>query len=202
VVVGEDERGVQLARTRDRLGTGARLHDLEGLLVEHDLDGLQDRDAVIGDEDGVHAPPVYLVCAPDLKETATFAVVRYLAVEAGPFRLALPLEAVRQILDVGGEQASAPSDPRALGVTPCSLALLLGSQPSSPKPALLLFDGHSGPVLLSTCALGRVFDGVDPAPLPKTVACRWPGLIQGALDDAGLRLVLDPRVLMGLVEAL
>jgi hypothetical protein len=128
--------------------------------------------------------------------------VRYLAVDAGPFRLALPLEAVRQILDVGGEQAQAPSDPRALGVTPCSLAHLLGAQPSSQKPALLLFDGHTGPVLLSTCELGGVFEAANAAPLPKTVACRWPGLIKGAIDDNGLRLVLDERVLMGLVEAL
>lgn len=128
--------------------------------------------------------------------------VRYLAVEAGPFRLALPLEAVRQILDVGGDQTQAPQDPRALGVKPCSLAHLLGAQPSSPKPALLLFDGHTGPVLMSTCALGRVFDAQAATPLPKTVACRWPGLIKGAIDDNGLRLVLDERVLMGLVEAL
>ena len=132
--------------------------------------------------------------------------MRYLAVEAGPFRLALPLEAVRQILDVGGEQAVAPSDPRALGVLPCSLARLLGNEPRPARPALLLFDGHTGPVLLSTCILGRVLDAASPEPLPRTVACRWPGLIRGAIfdDDAGtrdVRLVLDPRVLMGLVEA-
>ncbi len=189
--------------------------------------------------------------------------VRYLAVRAGPFRLGLPLEAVRQILDAGGEQAQAPSDPRALGVLPLSLAELLGAEPLERRPALLLFDGHTGPVLLSTCVLGAVVDAPPPRPLPRTVACRWPGLIRGVIDDddataidtsaldtgavdtgardtgavdtgardtgardtgavdasaidAGdvdggaavarprrrrLRLVLDPRVLMGLVEA-
>lgn len=131
---------------------------------------------------------------------------RYLAVRAGPFRLALPLEAVRQILDVGGAQASAPSDPRALGVAPLSLARLLGSEPGPHRPALLLFDGLSGPALLSTCVLGNVIDADAPRPLPRTVACRWPGLVRGVLEDeprtkGGLRLVLDPRVLMGLVEA-
>jgi hypothetical protein len=135
-------------------------------------------------------------------------VDRFLAVEAGPFRLALPLEAVRQILDVGGELAQAPTDPRALGVEPHSLARLLGDAPSKQRPALLLFDGPIGPVLLSTCVLGRVFDAPAPKSLPRTVACRWPGLIRGALHDStlddvgGLRLVLDPRVLMGLVEAI
>jgi hypothetical protein len=130
-------------------------------------------------------------------------VDRYLGVDAGPFRLALPLETVRQILDVGGEQASAPTDPRALGVEPLSLATLLGAAPSDRRPALLLFDGHSGPVLLSTCLLGRVFEGAAPRPLPRTVACRWPGLVKGVVDESAgsLRLVLDPRVLMGLVEA-
>ena len=126
---------------------------------------------------------------------------RYLGVRAGPFRLALPLEAVRQILDIGGEQASAPSDPRALGVLPLSLARLLGSEPVARRPALLLFDGLSGPVLLSTCVLGGVVDADAPRALPRTVACRWPGLIRGVLEDDGLRLVIDPRVLMGLVEA-
>ena len=126
---------------------------------------------------------------------------RYLGVLAGPFRLALPLGTVRQILDVGGAQAEAPSDPRALGVLPLSLARLLGAEPAARRPALLLFDGHTGPVLLSTCVLGNVIDAPAPTPLPRTVACRWPGLIEGVIDDAGLRLVLDPRVLMGLVEA-
>ena len=131
---------------------------------------------------------------------------RFLGVLAGPFRLALPLETVRQILDVGGATAEAseraPTDPRALGVQPLSLAELLGAAPADRRPALLLFDGHTGPVLLSTCVLGAVIDAPTPTPLPRTVACRWPGLIQGVIDDGGqLRLVLDPRVLMGLVEA-
>lgn len=128
---------------------------------------------------------------------------RYLGVVAGPFTLALPLLTVRQILDVGGPSSMAPSDPRALGVEPISLARLLDKPAREGRPGLLLFDGHIGPVLLSVCGVSGVFDAPAPAPLPRTVACRWPGLVRGVLGEAGgaLRLVLDPRVLMGLVEA-
>lgn len=128
---------------------------------------------------------------------------RYLGVAAGPFALALPLLTVRQILDVGGVSSTAPSDPRALGVQPISLAALLDKPRQEGRPGLLLFDGHTGPVLLSVCGVTGVFDAGAPLPLPRTVACRWPGLIRGVLVDpaARLRLVLDPRVLMGLVEA-
>ncbi|MBI1944794.1 MAG: hypothetical protein HYS27_03810 [Deltaproteobacteria bacterium] len=128
---------------------------------------------------------------------------RYLGVSAGPFSLALPLLTVRQILDVGGASSMAPSDPRALGVEPISLARLLDKPAQPGRPGLLLFDGHIGPVLLSVCALSGVFDAPAPQPLPRTVACRWPGLVRGVLShpEGKLRLVLDPRVLMGLVEA-
>lgn len=128
---------------------------------------------------------------------------RYLGVAAGPYSLALPLLTVRQILDVGGAASTVPTDPRALGVAPISLAALLDKPPQPGRPGLLLFDGHSGPVLLSVCGVTGVFDAPAPSPLPKTVACRWPGLIRGVLaSEAGRqRLVLDPRVLMGLVEA-
>ena len=131
------------------------------------------------------------------------ATERYLGVEAGPYSLALPLLTVRQILDVGGASSTAPTDPRALGVAPISLAGLLDKPAQGARPGLLLFDGHSGPVLLSVCGVGGVFDAPAPRPLPKTVACRWPGLLRGvlALEAGALRLVLDPRVLMGLVEA-
>lgn len=125
---------------------------------------------------------------------------RFLAVDAGPFALALPLGSVRQILDIGGEQAQAPTDPRALGVEPISLAALLGAEPTTPRPALLLFDGLDGPVLLSVCALVGVFDAPLPAPLPETVACKWPGLITGIVRHEAARLALDARFLMGLVE--
>lgn len=128
---------------------------------------------------------------------------RFLAVDAGPFCLALPLGAVRQILDVGGEHGSAPLDARALGVVPLSLAALLGATPLAVRPALLLFDGLDGPVLLTVCALVGVFDAVEPAALPETVACRWPGLITGIVKHAqsdAPRLALDARFVMGLVE--
>ncbi|MDP2339670.1 MAG: hypothetical protein Q8O67_01825 [Deltaproteobacteria bacterium] len=125
---------------------------------------------------------------------------RYLGVDAGPFRLALPLGSVRQILDVG--QGDATLDPRALGVMPHSLAELLGEAPTSTRPAVLLFDGTDDPVVLTCCRLRGVVDAPRPRPLPQTVACRWPGLLQGTVDgDDGLILVLDSRVLMGLVEA-
>lgn len=126
---------------------------------------------------------------------------RYLSTDAGPFRLALPLSSVRQILDVGGGDTSL--DPRALGVEPISLAELLGASPTSTRPAVLLFDGTADPVVLTCCGLRGVVDADAPRPLPRTVACRWPGLLRGTIDDGGiLALALDARVLMGLVEGL
>lgn len=125
---------------------------------------------------------------------------RYLGIDAGPFRLALPLGSVRQVLDVGAGPAVV--DPRVSGVTPHSLAELLGAVPTSTRPAVLLFDGPADPVVLTCCKLRGVIDATAPLPLPKTVACKWPGLLQGSIDDAGgLMLVLDARVLLGLVEA-
>jgi hypothetical protein len=125
---------------------------------------------------------------------------RYLRVDAGPYRLALPLPSVRQILDTGG--GDAPLDPRAIGVMPHSLAVLLGSRPSSSRPAVLLFDGAKDPVVLLCCALLGVVDGLAPRPLPASVACRYPGLVAGTLDDGngGLLLVLDAGVLTDLVD--
>lgn len=130
---------------------------------------------------------------------------RLIALTAGPFQLALPVPSVRQILDMGGENRLAPSDPRALGVEPVSLARVLGTEPLPDAPALLLFDGHTGPVLLSVCRLDGVFDPGEVRPLPPTVATRWPDLIEGTTrsprEGSPLALVLDPRVLMGVVEA-
>jgi len=130
---------------------------------------------------------------------------RYLGADAGPYRLALPLSSVRQILDVGAGDASL--DPRALGVEPISLATLLGAEPTSSRPAILLFDGTAEPVVLTCCRLRGVIDAPSPRPLPRTVACRWPGLLRGTLDGVdgvdgidGLILAIDARVLMGLVE--
>ena len=124
---------------------------------------------------------------------------RYLGANAGPFRLALTLSSVRQILDIGAGEASL--DPRALGVRPISLAKLLGAMPTSSRPAVLLFDGTSDPVVLTCCGLAGVIDAPSPEPLPQTVAVRWPGLLQGTLSvEDGLRLAIDARVLMGLVE--
>ncbi len=125
---------------------------------------------------------------------------RHLALMAGPFSVALPLTSVRQILDMGGDRSFAPTDPRDLGVRPVSLAGLLGKAPRDERPALLLFDGHTGPVLVTACVLQGVFEPGRIASLPPTVALRWPDLIRGTTQHEGLRLVLDPRVLMGLAE--
>jgi hypothetical protein len=128
---------------------------------------------------------------------------RYLGVTAGPYVLALPIAGVRSILDVGG---GAPLDVRSLGVLPVSLAGLLGVTSSVTSPGLVLLDGaqagSSGPLLLSCCAVHGVFAGDDERPLPRTVACRWPGLVPGTVrHDGVLRLVLDVRVVLGLAEA-
>jgi hypothetical protein len=126
-------------------------------------------------------------------------VERSLGVDAGPYRLALPLSSVRQILDVGA--GDAPLDPRSLGVEPIALATLLGATPTSTRPAVLLFDGTADPVVLTCCGLRGVIDAPPPRPLPRTVACRWPGLLRGTIVHQGeLTLAVDARVLMGLVE--
>lgn len=124
---------------------------------------------------------------------------RFLGLIAGPYHVGLPIGAVRQILDAGG--GGAPTDPRALGVEPIPLARLLGAEPRSDRPALLLFDGHPGPLLLSSCSLTGVLEPDGIIPLPATVATRWPGLVRGTVRQKGLVLLLDPQVLVGLVEA-
>jgi hypothetical protein len=139
--------------------------------------------------------------APDGRRARYNPVVqqeRYLGLVAGPFRVALPIVAVRQILDVGG--GTAPTDPRALGVEPIALASVLGAQQRRERQALLLFDGHPGPVLLTADELLGVLEPRALSGLPATVATRWPGLVRGTLRHKGLVLILDPQVLVGLVE--
>ena len=129
---------------------------------------------------------------------------RILGVRAGACRLAIPLTSVRQILDAGGVTAMAPADPRALGVSPVSLAKVLGQTPLPHRPALLLFDSHLGPVLLSVCLLEGILDADRRYSIPHTAPMRWPGLISHAItrpDDDTLAFVLDPVVLMGVIEA-
>jgi hypothetical protein len=116
---------------------------------------------------------------------------RFLGFSAGPFRLATPIAAVRQIVehtDVAGPPAIA-------------IAALLGAEPRGPPAALLEFDAL-GAMRWGCCALRGVIDAPPPLPLPATVACRWPGLLAGTIDDGDdLTLVIDPRVLVGLWES-
>lgn len=131
---------------------------------------------------------------------------RLLALVAGTFRLAVPLTFVRQILDAGGGHGDPALDPRALGVEPVSLAVVLGDAPRGSRPALLLVDGVSGPLLLACCAIDGVLDIDAVTPLPNTVLTRWPGLLRGTItrqdDGSGaLVLVVDPETLVGVIEA-
>lgn len=130
---------------------------------------------------------------------------RYLTLSAGPFRLALPLHAIKQILDVGGFDQLVPYNPADHGVVPVSLARALGRTPLGGRPAYVLCHRGDTDVVLAACALGDVLDVADkPRPLPATVVCRWPGLMHGIIrdpKDGGLRLVLDSVVLGGLLEA-
>lgn len=137
-------------------------------------------------------------------------IERTLAVHAGTCRLAIPLTSVRQILDAGGETASAPEDPRALGVAPTSLARVLDLEPAPGRPALLLFDSHLGPVLISVCRLDGIVDTDERLELPATAPIRWPGLLSHGIlapdapgDEAerSVVFVLDPVVLIGVIEA-
>jgi hypothetical protein len=120
---------------------------------------------------------------------------RYLGFDAGPFRLAAPLTAVRQIVEVG---VAVEGTPRVR-----SVAEVLGEAPRGRPQALLAFDAVDGLVLLGCCALRGVIDAPPPTPLPRTVACRWPGLLAGTInEDGALTLVVDPYVLSGLLESL
>jgi len=53
-VIGENDVRTNLFGARHGLGTASGFDDVEGLLVESDLDSLLNRHAVIRDEDGVH----------------------------------------------------------------------------------------------------------------------------------------------------
>ena len=128
------------------------------------------------------------------------AAERFLGLRAGLFPVSLPLVSVRQILDMGGATGSAPTDPRALGVAPVSLAKVLGATPDAERPALLLLDGKSGPLLLSADALDGVLDATQVTPLPPSVGIRFPGLLRGLISHDTMRLVLDPDVLAEVVE--
>jgi hypothetical protein len=129
---------------------------------------------------------------------------RYLGFDAGPFRLAAPLSAVRQILDDTTPATRHARDMATVlgaGAAPASTASM--SAPTAPTAgAVLVFDADDDAVPLRCSTLRGVIDAPKPAPLPQTVACRWPGLLLGTIDDDGaLILVLDPRVLIGLCEA-
>jgi hypothetical protein len=129
---------------------------------------------------------------------------RYLGFDAGPFRLAAPLSAVRQILD---DTTAATRHARDLAEVlgagaPSSPSSASGTPTAATAGAVLVFDADDDAVPLRCSTLRGVIDAPAPAPLPQTVACRWPGLLLGTIEDDGaLTLVLDPRVLIGLCEA-
>ncbi len=138
-------------------------------------------------------------------------MARFLGIDAGPFRLAVPLSSVRQIVDMGGALSApaaaneAAANEAATNEAPfISLATLLGVAPSSTssssRPAAFRIDGVDG--VVTCCGLRGVIDASEPRPLPQTVACRFPGLLRGTIiDDDALALVVDAAVLAGLIEA-
>ena len=128
--------------------------------------------------------------------------VRLLKLTAGPFRVALPITSIRQILELGGKNTSATTDPRALGVVAVPLAEVLGATKNPGHPALLLVDAHGGPNVIEACSLDGFLETPEVKALPGTVVTRWPGLVRGTVrTQAGLWLVLEPSVLVGLIEA-
>jgi hypothetical protein len=119
----------------------------------------------------------------------------YLALVAGPLRVALRLAAIRQILDAGSPAPGAEPE-NAL-----SLARLLGEEPLPRRPAILAFEASGGGLLrLSVCQFHGVFRAGDPQPLPPAVLVRWPGLVRGTLRHEGLIPVLDELTLRALID--
>ena len=130
---------------------------------------------------------------------------RFIEVRAGRYRLALPLIAIRQILDLGG--GSGADDPKRLGLVATSLADALEETQKASNPALLLFEGQMGPQVISVCGLGKIFHVEQILPIPRTVRTRWPELLRGVIrhqaEDDGHRfwVAIDPAVMISIVES-
>ena len=126
----------------------------------------------------------------------------YLGLLAGPFRVALPVKEVKQILHMEG-----PFDKASLDAVPISLPMLLGHPPKEKDPAYLLFEGAQSDYILSTCEVHGVFVPTQKLAV-KAVPQKWPGLNQSALwgiADLSAQeysyLELNLAVLFEIVEA-
>jgi chemotaxis signal transduction protein len=132
--------------------------------------------------------------------------VRLVSVDAGHFRLALPVAQVQQIVgrqpkgmpDLAiGEEAPERSLPEV------NLAEVLRSTPLREKPASLVILGPRGPILAEVCNLHRFLEVREKSirELPKTVATRWPGLVRGVVRHDQPHVLLDGNVLGALMQA-
>lgn len=128
----------------------------------------------------------------------------YLGLGAGPFRVAIPVHSVKEIVHMEG-----PFDKTKLQSVPTSLAMLLGQAPQGEAPGYLLFESaQQKDHVLSACKIHGVFTPQKEWALPEQVTLKWPGLVTrcllGTPDRNGelasyLALALD--VLFGIVEA-
>ena len=124
--------------------------------------------------------------------------VPYLAFAAGPLRVALPLFAVRQILDAGDANIQAQTSEPALPAL--NLARLLGEDALTSRPAVVIFESGGVAVRLACCRLLGVFHAATVTALPPAVLVRWPGLVKGLLRYDGLIMLVDPMILRALID--
>jgi len=126
----------------------------------------------------------------------------YLGLSAGPFRVALPVREVSQILHLGG-----PLDHKNFKTVPVSLPILLGHPQRKEHPAYLRFEGAGRNYVLSTCAIHGVFIPSQRLAV-KSLPQKWPGLNRSALWGIADRsakeysyLELNLEVLFAILEA-
>jgi chemotaxis signal transduction protein len=130
-------------------------------------------------------------------------VVRLVSVEAGHFRLAVPVAQVHQIVGarpamMGDMHATEPED-----IPRLNLAEALGGRPRDDRAASLVLQGPRGPLLAEVCGLHRFLE-VFPhqiRALPNTVVTRWPGLVRGVVRHEIPHVLLDGNVLGALLQA-
>jgi hypothetical protein len=129
---------------------------------------------------------------------------RLISVEAGRFRLAIPLDQVQRIVG-----ALPPVLDQARGdevddsIPTLNLAEVFSTPPQSKENGSLVLQGPRGPLLARVCRLNQILEVAESAlrPLPDTVVTRWPGLVRGVVRHNPPHVLLDGHVLGALLQS-